>query len=671
MEIYRIDIGLYKGYYIGKDVVFGNQIAAISKMLGRWNMQMDGRLKTLLSLLSEDEYIETDLIAKEMKLSQRTIRNLLGSLNELLKKNGAEIERRRSYGIRLSVHDRDIYQKFMKNRPLESYPQTAKDRFDLILSLFFSTFEYVKAEELCDRLYVSRKTLSIDLKNVELYLKRFHLELERKPYYGLKISGNEFSKRICISALFYERSDQWLQNIYSEFKDPELIRNAIMNSVACCGYTIYEMDISNIVLQIQIAIYRQSHGFVIQMEEITDSEFLKESDIYAARLCSNELEELFKIKFSLPEIKYIAIQLLGKKKVLEGDKTNVFIDMEINQLVNRMLETVKDAYGLDFSTDFNLNTLLRQHMVSLRIRLQYGLRMDNPILQEIKENYSFPYAVAAHASTVLSEYFHTIVPEAEIGFLALGFALAIKRQDTDCCQHNILLVCASGAGSAQLFEFRFREIFGKYLNRVETCDIASLQEKDFSEIDFVFSTVPIKAPIPVPVCQVQYFFDRHNVEEVERLLKHEKESCIKSYFDERLFFTDVKGNTREEVLHEICQQIQKIYSLSDDFEESVLKRENLMQTDFCPRIAIPHPYSPITDKTFVSVSILEKPIMWHRYEVQIVFLLSISKNKENLEQFYSIAPRFIMNERCIEYLLQTKCYETLMKLITWAEEGNI
>lgn len=179
--------------------------------------------------------------------------------------------------------------------------------------------------------------------------------------------------------------------------------------------------------------------------------------------------------------------------------------MEINQLVNRMLESVKQTYNLDLASDFDLNTSLRLHMVSLRIRLQYRLKMDNPILKEIKEVYSFPYAVAAHASTVLSEYFHTIVPEAEIGYLALCFALSLKRQDRQRYKRNILLVCASGSGSAKLFEYRFREMFGDYLDRVEACDIGSLASWDFSNIDYVFSTVPVKTAIPVPVCQVQYF----------------------------------------------------------------------------------------------------------------------------------------------------------------------
>lgn len=268
---------------------------------------------------------------------------------------------------------------------------------------------------------------------------------------------------------------------------------------------------------------------------------MRESDIQAARLCAQGLKDALGVNIPVPEIKYMAIQLLGKKKVLAGDRSNVFIDMEINQLVNRMLESVHQAYSLELGSDFDLNTSLRQHMVSLRIRLQYRLKMDNPLLREIKEVYSFPYAVAAHASTVLSEYFHTIVPEEEIGYLALCFALSLKRQDRQRHKRNILLVCASGAGSAKLFEYRFREMYGDYLDRVETCEIGSLASRDFSDIDYVFSTVPIKARIPVPVCQVQYFFDRHNAGEVERILKHDCGSSIKSCFDPELFFYRYKG----------------------------------------------------------------------------------------------------------------------------------
>ncbi len=635
-------------------------------------MQMDGRLDTLLSVLSEETYLDVESIAKKLQISERTVRMQVSQLKELLEQNGAGIERRRNLGLRIQVKERDTYQAFMKGKTSPVYPQTGRQRVEYIIALFFSSSAYIKAEELCERMCISRKTLSLDLKTVEQYLNRYHLELERKPYYGLRMCGNEFARRICLCAVFYEFRDQWIQEIQKNLKSSELVRSVILDSVKQCGYTIYEMDIPNIVLQIQIAIYRQEQGFFIRMEEITDSGFLQESDIRAARLCAEGLQNSLNITIPIPEVKYIAIQLSGKKRVLEGDKSNLVIDMEINQLVNRMLERVQEAFSVDLSSDFDLNTMLRQHMVSLRIRLQYGLRMDNPILQEIKANYSFPYAVAAHASTVLSEYFHTIVPEEEIGYLALCFALSLKRQDQGRRRHNILLVCASGAGSAKLFEYRFREVFGEYLDKVETCDLASLSQKDFSCVDYVFSTIPVPVPIPVPVYEVQYFFERHNVAEVERILKHDGHTGIETYFDKTLFFTDIKGDTREQILHELCKKIGEVRRIPADFERAVLERENLMQTDLCRHIAIPHPYRPMTETTFVCVGILEKPVLWHHYEVQIVFLLSVSLQKEeSLEKFYRVAPRFMMDEARMEHLIQTKSYETLLELIHWAEQEEL
>ena len=68
-------------------------------------MQMDGRLDTLLSVLSEEEYVNLDTAAKKLQISQRTARTLVSQLGELLERHGAAIERRRGHGIRIMVRD--------------------------------------------------------------------------------------------------------------------------------------------------------------------------------------------------------------------------------------------------------------------------------------------------------------------------------------------------------------------------------------------------------------------------------------------------------------------------------------------------------------------------------------------------------------------------------------
>ena len=625
-------------------------------------MQTDNRLDTLLSSLSKESFVTLDSLSRKLQLSPRTIRELVRQLKEVLIKKGGDIERKRNLGIRLQITDEKLYQEFIKQRAFAVLPETGKQRSEFLLIRFFEISGYQKVEDLCDMLYVSRKTLSGNLKKTEQYLNNYHLQLIRKPHYGLKVSGSEPDLRRCLKGLLQETEERWSQRIREKLKDAEEIRMLFTGSIYQSGYTIYEMDLPNIILQIQIALYRIEQGFLISQEEIRHQELLRESDIGVAQTCAYELERHFHITIPISEIRYLAIQLLGKKKIAEAANSMV-IDGEINQLVNQMLESVYHAFRLDLRADFDLNTLLRRHMVSLRIRLQYRLPLENPILEEIKEVYGFPYAVAAHASTVLAEHFQMPVPKEEIGYLALCFALSLKQKDKQKQKRNILLICATGVGSAKLFEYRFREMFDEYLGEIKTGDIGLLRTVDVSRFDYVFSTVPIFDPLPIPICQVNYFFDRHNVEEVERILKNEKEKDVRKYFSDSLFFTDIKGETKEEILKEICRKIDAVKKLPGEFGEYVLKRERLMQTDFYPYIAIPHPFKPITEDTFVSIAILEKPIFWHVYDVQIVFLLSVSTKKENLENFYTMLSKFMTKEKEVQKLLQKKDFRTFMEII--------
>ena len=47
--------------------------------------------------------------------------------------------------------------------------------------------------------------------------------------------------------------------------------------------------------------------------------------------------------------------------------------------------------------------------------------------------------------------------------------------------------------------------------------------------------------------------------------------------------------------------------------------------------------------------------------MQGVFLLSISVNKENLEDFYNISPMFMLDEEFVQMLIREKNYEVLIR----------
>lgn len=75
------------------------------------------------------------------------------------------------------------------------------------------------------------------------------------------------------------------------------------------------------------------------------------------------------------------------------------------------------------------------------------MKLKNPLLKDIKARFPMAYAIALHSSSILTERYGHELKDDEVGYLALAFALAIERQNTELPKKNILIVCASGKGS--------------------------------------------------------------------------------------------------------------------------------------------------------------------------------------------------------------------------------
>ena len=135
--------------------------------------------------------------------------------------------------------------------------------------------------------------------------------------------------------------------------------------------------------------------------------------------------------------------------------------------------------------------------------------------------------------------------------------------------------------------------------------------------------------------------------------------------------THIKASTKEEVLRYMVQSIQKIHEdVTESFYESVLYREKQAVTEFGNRIAIPHPYQPMTKNTFVCVGILDKAILWEKKKVQLIFLMSMEKNSgQNLMKFYKVTSKFLMNPEYVKTMIHTQDFDTLISLLSAIESS--
>jgi len=79
----------------------------------------------------------------------------------------------------------------------------------------------------------------------------------------------------------------------------------------------------------------------------------------------------------------------------------------------------------------------------------------NPLLEKLKQDYRELMEVACSAVRSLEKKYGFIVPESEIGYIALHIGAALERKRYK--RVPVILACASGIGSAQMLASRLQK----------------------------------------------------------------------------------------------------------------------------------------------------------------------------------------------------------------------
>ena len=132
---------------------------------------VDFKLYKLLNYLSENEFVTISTLSIKTRRSEKTIRKLISELGEIIERNGAVIEKKHGKGIRLSIKDRLTYNKFLMENEKIFFYDSSEERIKYMLFILLFKNQYIKIEDLCEKLFASRKTISTDLKQVDEFLK--------------------------------------------------------------------------------------------------------------------------------------------------------------------------------------------------------------------------------------------------------------------------------------------------------------------------------------------------------------------------------------------------------------------------------------------------------------------------------------------------------------------
>lgn len=628
----------------------------------------DGKILVLRCLMDEGFKTAGEL-ARLWGVSEKTARVRLKDMKPEIESRGGRLVSKKGQGFLIQTEDKGRFERWLEELKAGEgggIPDTPADRVEYLLAMLLNREDYIKFDDICEFLYISRSTLSGEMRQVEERLGKFHIDLERKPAYGVRIRGREFDIRRCLMENRKRVEDRYTrQERKRDIKNQDMAR-FLLERMRAENLRFSEMSFESILEYIHVAAGRMERGRVIlEMPEVPCDLGQEER-----RLAAGIMEKIRKergVPAEEAEIRFLGIFLAGKG-IHGSGKTNFVISERVDRMVMDMLESVYEAFHMEFRDNLNLRMMLNQHLVSLDIRMRYGIEADNPLLTGIWQKYLLAYSVAVQGSGALKKYYGREIPEEEVGFLAFLFALALEERENRIEKKNVLLVCASGRASSQMLLYQLKKEFGGYLDQVFVCNVYELEDFDLAGVDYIFATVPIYRDVPVPVIEIHDFLEYGDLLAARRTLENGDRQFLLEFYRREFFFSRVKGETREEVIEEICHKIRSCYPLPEGFAASVLEREELGATDYGNLVAIPHPARVMVERNIVAAAILDKPVKWFRNQVQLVVLVALTNSmEEKVQKFYEITSRVLLSPEKVGEIIGSRRYETLLKVFFEAE----
>lgn len=622
----------------------------------------------ILNSLSETDFITGEDLAKRLDLSSKTIHRELKNLKNVLENEGAHIISKTKHGYSLRIEDEAKYQYFVNSlRKADSIPETPQDRIHYLLEMLLIKTDYVKLDDLCSQIYISRSGLTNCLKEVRKLLEEYDLKLINRPRHGIKVEGDEFNLRLCIASTMVQKLE--LEN---KFKGGALekIAECIQSVLKGSNIKISEVATQNLLVHIYIVIERIKNKCYLEISNDQISVIEKESEYSYALRIADLLSQVFQLQIPKSEIGYIAIHLASKRIIEDATINNGFvINQEIYDMVTHMLDEIQNSYNIDLHDDLELRMVLAMHLIPFEIRIKYNLNLKNPLLKEIKTSYTLAYMIAISACEVLNRYYHKIIKEDEIGYLALHFNLALERINKEVNKKNILVVCSTGRGTAQILLWQIKEEFHRYVNKIDICEAAQISSMNLSDVDYIFTTVQLPITVNKPVLYIQLFLNAKDRNAIHTVLNKNYTSSLSRFFDSRLFFPHLKASNKIEIIEQMVSKIAEFIELPQNFSDLVYEREKMGVTAFGNLVAIPHPNKAIVNETFVSVAILNKPIQWDGRRVQFVLMFALKKNnKEDMMYFSRVIAKMLFNKKHINEMIHNPYYSKLIEIISLIEK---
>lgn len=522
------------------------------------------RQKQIIQILTKSTNknpITISTIAEILNVSSRTVLREMPKIEEWLYENGFNFIKKPGVGLIIdeSLENQQLILELLEVENVQK-EYSKEERKRIILSELLIAKEPLKLFYFTNQLKVSEGTLSNDLDGIEDWLKAFDIKLIRRQGVGIYLEGNEKNYRKVLSDILYRTLEEKelikllkksLNSPSSENSIEFSIENRMLNFIDKTiikgiekivseleekfNFKLIDSDYIGLVVHISLAVQRIKNGEKISMDKSSLSELEILPEFAVATEITEKLEKVFTIEIPKDEIGYITMHLKGARLRLNKVENDIDLDnLDIKQISNYIITEVENDFNIEIINKQKLSKDIYNHLVPAISRMSMKLNIRNPLLENIKEQYSEIYHSCENACEILKKITKIDkIPESEVAYIAMHIAAAIE-ENLKNENLSVVIACPTGVGTSKLLGVNIKKEFPNLdiKNSISVINIDTKKLKD-DGIDFIISTVDLDVDYRY-ICLNPMFLQKDKIKLKEFIHRYSKQRITKKIIKKEL-----------------------------------------------------------------------------------------------------------------------------------------
>lgn len=586
----------------------------------------DNRLANLLQLLYQTPGAAVSTLAWKLEVSERTVRNDIKQLNDLLRGCAAVEGAQGRYTLR--VFDTERFQKvFAALSEADDFLNSPRNRMDYLFGRLMRSDRPLLTDELAYEMNVGRTTLMSDLKKLRAELEPYRLEILGKTSKGLMLRGQESDIRKYVL-------DQNYAQLYRDYPLDDEIGDAVAETL-----TPFEKSVQQSFSQfLTLMLDRFLNGHYIGALSASYYNLTARPEFAVVDELVDRIAAILRVELPVEEKLFVLLPIIGMRTPADVQNMQaIALDRSVRGLMDKVLRQIRAEMDIHMESGEFTDEFL-YHLMFMINRLRFHVRLQNPMLGDLKEKYPLAWQMAGIAARVVAEDYGLTVTDDERGYLASYFGVFLEESGARQRRtFRVAVVCGTGRVTARLVAAQLKKVLDSSAELTLFADERATAEL-LDGFDIVLTTVELSCTCSRPVIRIHEIFNEqellHKIEKARYWDQVDVPMLDNNWFvmtgllDESRFFRLDGADSYDAAVAQMVHSLTRSGQVDAGFLERLRARERRGTMVFDHAVAIPHTVQEASDRLVLAVGVCSEPIRHQGHEIRIIFLLGLPQQAD-------------------------------------------